>query len=1227
MGRRGKGPPRYYRREHQSRFSQPLSLAAHQVVPHDLPIWSKETDLVSLIDHNQVCVVTGNTGCGKTTQAPKMILEHWPEACVVVTQPRRLAAISAAKRVAAELRCSLGDVVGHHVHGDRAYRANTQILYVTVGLFIQELVGLRGRPLPWTHVMVDEVHERSMEIDFALVLLRKRLSENDRFKLILMSATIDSSVFSNYFSREAMQQSLSTPFDVKKDYAGPAPAIDTGALLFQVQKLYLNDIISVLTQWHLLNDSQAADVFQSSFEPSSLTAPEITPDMYRVAAMVVFAQHRHAAFIEETEGKGSFLIFLPGLYEITTMSEALYKAFDYHVRDLEVIHLHSAVPEGEHFHVLEAVQPGLRRIILSTNIAESSLTLGDVRFVLDFGYCKEISYSARTFTESLDLVWCSQAAMKQRAGRAGRVANGMAFRLIPKTFHKALKPYGSPEIRRCPLDKLILKEKQLKMDSKESILGRTIEPPDPADIRKTESFLRSMGALSPQNALTWLGAVAADMPCNLNLTRLCLFGGLFGCMSQTITMAAILSQDKTVFQSFTASAHSRKHEYQVFHVKTKWADGLDSDLICSLSAYEAWTGLFGKDGESRRGAPCHKERTWCTENLLSSTVLREVALSAQELKRRLSYAGIPGEILTSRVDMKVADRSTAIMALKLAIAGAFVGRYMVSRYSDERTRRCTETERLVTIMNVTDFVYEADIVTMTQKYSETQKVKVAIAYSRAEINFMDESPLVPMRLFLWSGGYSQRYRQGDFVVIKRTIRHNGDLTGVQEVDDRTREYYLQQVTRQDWRRPKTFSLDQELYKDETHQVEVLCLQKPEHTHRLDFSDLKTYLDVTVEEDSLNAVHIELDARKERDHLLVACQYVVRGQPCGRTFAIHTTHFEPFPLLPQLLALVFENRVKLVKDDQRIRYGGVEFEDSGQISDINYEFRRRDVEDINRIRALLREGLCSADALAAACRSNLLPLLLALLNRPRLKVVKGGMKWINPGIEMMEDDPVPQKSDRYLGEILPLNVKEDTRQWASDWETIRQAEIEGMVQAKERILSDLDRRARLILTIEAELICAQCKVSIGFAKSVREVMEGVFEFAPLYCSVEPVALEKHPLGDVPYPTPPLHWMTCRNGHLLGWEDASQRLFMRLDKQVAVLMPTLTELELSPGLFQGDNLNKQLNLYLAQRKQLQIDLTCQVCEAELSNENDFISHVYKDKLHKTQVDRIKTEFLSI
>ena len=1152
-----------------------------------------------------------------------MILEHWPEATIVVTQPRRLAAISAARRVAAELDCPLGDVVGHHVHGERAYRASTKILYVTVGLFIQELVGLRGRALPWTHVIVDEVHERSMEIDFALVLLRRRLGA----KLILMSATIDSKVFSNYFSKEAMQQSASVSFDCNLDYLAPAPTIDTGAVLFKVQKLYLDDVMSVLGQCRLLTESLGDGGLPGLFEVGMV--PDISPDLYKAAALVVVAQHRSAAFVEETEGKGSFLIFLPGLYEINTMGEAINKAFDYHTSDLEVIHLHSAVPESEHLHVLEAVSPGIRRVILSTNIAESSLTLGDVRFVVDLGYSKEVKYSARTFTESLDLVWCSKAAMKQRAGRAGRVANGIVFRLIPKAFHKGLSQYGSPEIRRCPLDKLILKERQLQLDSQESILSKTIEPPDSADIKKTEDFLRSVGAISPQNGLTWLGSVSADMPCNLNLSRLCLFGGLLGCMGQTITMAAILSQDKSIFQSFTASAHSRKREYQVFQAKMKWADGLDSDLLCSLNVYETWTSLFSRDSESaaalRRTSPTQKERAWCSENLLSATVLREVALSVQELRRRLSYFGISSELLHSRVDLKAADRNTAIMSLKLAIAGAFVSRYMVSRYADERVRRGTETERLVTIMNLSDFVNEADITAMTQKYCETSNVKVTLGYSRAEISFLDESPVPAMRLFLWSGHYSQRYRQGDFVVTKRTIRRNGDLTGTQEVDDRTREYYLQQVTRQDWKRPKTFALDPELYKDESHQVEVLCLHRPEHSHRLDFTDLKTYLDVTVEEDSLNAVQMELDSRKERDHLLVACQYIVRGQQCGRTFAVQTTHFEATPLLPQLLALVFENKVKLVKDEQRIRYGGVEFEDSGQVSDIHYEFRRRDVEDINSIRNLLRDGLSSAQALAAASRSNLLPLLLTLLTRPRLKVVKGGMKWTDSGTEMQEKGTVSCKSEHYLGAIPPLDVKEDSRQWASDWESIRQTEIEAMVKAKERILSDLERRARLIQTTEAELICAQCKSSIGFAKSVKLVSEGVFEFAPLYCSVEPVALEKKALGDAVYPNSPVHWMVCRLGHFVAWEDASQRLYMRLDGQVAVLMPTLTELELVPGLFQSDNLAKQLAQYLTARRQSKIDLTCQVCEAEMGSEKDFVAHVYKDKTHKAQVERLKTEFL--
>ena len=427
-------------------------------------------------------IVEGPTGSGKSTQIPLFLLERWPTARIVVSQPRRLAAIAIARRVAAELDSAVGEVVGYHIRGEACYSAATQLTFMTAGMLIQELAGLQGtQELPWDFVVVDEVHERSVEIDFLLVLFKHCLLETP-FKLVLMSATLNQ-VMNNYFAQEELdrlREEVATNRDPLEDdgwnqfewetgdtiqsagkFTGrretAIKTIAAGGRLFDVSVVYLESILQMIYS----NNVKPAACFNRALEAvfSELRPPsEVPGSLFEVAAALIGLVH--SGQVVEEAVPGSFLVFLPGILEINQMKRVLCSHLE--ASQFEICLLHSAIPEEHHHAVLTPPPPGLRRVILSTNIAESSITLVDIRYVIDFGYSRESRYNPTTRSQSLDLVWAAKSLMTQRTGRAGRVANGICYRLLPSSFFAdSLPEFAVAEMLRSPIDKLLLKLQQL----------------------------------------------------------------------------------------------------------------------------------------------------------------------------------------------------------------------------------------------------------------------------------------------------------------------------------------------------------------------------------------------------------------------------------------------------------------------------------------------------------------------------------------------------------------------------------------------------------------------------------------------------------------------------------------------------------------------------------------------------------------------------------------------
>ncbi|XP_076315104.1 ATP-dependent RNA helicase TDRD9-like [Tachypleus tridentatus] len=523
----------------------------------ELVITPYRDKLVELIDIHQVVIIQGNTGCGKTTQVPQYILDHCAEKgrhCnIVVTQPRKIAATSIARRVCQERNWKLGSICGYQVSMDSQTSDDTRLCYVTTGVLLQKLIHSRNMNM-YTHVIIDEVHERDQDTDFALLVVRKFLRTTSKaVKVILMSATFDTDMFASYFSILVCGK------------LEPAPVFTVPGKLKAVTEFYLDELRTLGTVPKL--------------DPSNPLIPE---ESYHIVFQLIRAFDRIEAQEQQAvqDGglpfrRGAVLIFLPGYFEIGEMEEKLRE--EMHARKWWILPLHSSVTVDEQTQVFRPPQKGYRKIILSTNIAESSITVPDIKYVIDFCLTKTLYCDRDTNYSCLMLDWASKASCRQRSGRAGRVLEGRVYRMVPY----------SPEMKRCPLEQVVLMAKKLGMEEPKAVLALALEPPNLEDIERAILVLKEVNALStvsegrisPHDGdLTFIGSVMALLPLDVRLSRLIMLGHVFGCLRECIIIAASLH-----LKSFFSKPFGKLLE--AYKSRLAWADGSFSDCLAFLKAY------------------------------------------------------------------------------------------------------------------------------------------------------------------------------------------------------------------------------------------------------------------------------------------------------------------------------------------------------------------------------------------------------------------------------------------------------------------------------------------------------------------------------------------------------------------------------------------------------------------------------------------------------------------
>ncbi|KAL1512681.1 hypothetical protein ABEB36_002237 [Hypothenemus hampei] len=643
-------------------------------IKRELPIDSFKSQILSRIEFNQVVVIEGPTGCGKTTQVPQMVMDSLRQKnkyCnIVVTQPRKIATINVTKRVCEERGWTIGTVCGYQIGLEKLTSRDEMITFMTTGVLLQKLISAKSLK-QFTHIIIDEVHERNQDLDFLLLLVRKYLFTNSpNVKVILMSATINASEFAYYFRKRIANQAI------------PAPIIKVGkSSPYSSTIFYLDQICAMSFSGPVHCD---------------ISKPEISKDLWKIFLVLVRAFDKLPSDVddEESVNSGSILVFLPGINEIEEANNLLLKDATNSEKPppklkWDIIPLHSSLPNDEQALAFKKVRPGYRKVILSTNIAESSITVPDTCFVIDFCLTKVMTVDSMTKYMSLKLEWASHVNCEQRAGRVGRTCDGRVYRLVPKSFYiDEMEKVNAPEILRAPLEHVVLHTKRLDLnDTPAQILALAMTPPDIKHIESTIWKLKEIGALlktcrgqfvNSDGDITYLGQVMATLPIDVRLSKMIVLGNLYSCLEETLIIAAGAS----IQNIFSVPFQKRLDAYKKIML---WSDGSSSDLIALLNLYFVWQARKRDNAFANQ----KEELAWCQRNLVSLKGLREWQLLVNEIRLRLNYLDLKETVGPGKVYLTETEKPTV---LKIVMAGAFYPNYFIkpSNYNQTAEREAVK---------------------------------------------------------------------------------------------------------------------------------------------------------------------------------------------------------------------------------------------------------------------------------------------------------------------------------------------------------------------------------------------------------------------------------------------------------------------------------------------------------------------------------------------------------
>jgi ATP-dependent helicase HrpA len=532
--------------------------------PASLPIADRRDDLLAAIRDHQVVIVAGETGSGKSTQLPKLCLElgRGVDGLIGHTQPRRLAARTVAARIAEELGSEIGGLVGYTVRFNDQVGEDTLVKLMTDGILLAELQ--RDRNLSrYDTIIVDEAHERSLNIDFILGYLTQLLPRRPDLKVIVTSATIDTDRFAKHFD---------------------APVIEVSGRTYPVELRY-----------RPLGDDEAGYASGDQVDGIRAAVDELA-----------------------REGPGDVLVFLSGEREIRDAAAALEEA---RLPNTDVLPLYARLSAAEQHRAFQSHRG--RRIVLATNVAETSITVPGVRYVVDVGTARISRFSRRTKVQRLPIEPVSRASADQRAGRCGRVAPGICIRLYGEDDYEARPEFTEPEILRTNLASVILQMAALRLGDVESF--PFVDPPDARAIRDAVALLVELGAMTPDRGLTKLGRRLARLPIDPRFARMVVEADRESCVREVLVLAAALS-----IQDVRERPTGQEEEAAALH--RRFADP-DSDFTAVLNL---WAHLE----EERKARGSSQFRKMCKAEFLNHVRVREWQDLVRQLRQVTNDMGI-----------------------------------------------------------------------------------------------------------------------------------------------------------------------------------------------------------------------------------------------------------------------------------------------------------------------------------------------------------------------------------------------------------------------------------------------------------------------------------------------------------------------------------------------------------------------------------------------------------
>ena len=520
----------------------------------NLPIFAYKEEIIQAVREYQILIMIGETGSGKTTQLPQYLLESGIVASgkkIGCTQPRRVAAMSVARRVSEEMDVQLGKEVGYSIRFEDCTSERTVIKYMTDGILLREFM-LEPDLSSYSCIIIDEAHERTVHTDVLFGLIKDIARYRTDLKVIISSATLEAEKFSSFFD--------------------DAPIFRVPGRRFPVDIYYTKE-------------------------------PE--PDYMTAIVSTVFQIHL-------TQEAGDILVFLSGQEEIETLQERItLLAGTRKMPELLILPIYSALPADMQAEIFQPTPEGSRKVVLATNIAETSITIDGISFVIDPGFVKQKNFNPKTGMESLTPQPCSRASADQRAGRAGRVGPGKCFRLYTKwSFENELPASTAPEILRTNLANVVLSLKSIGVD--DLVHFDFMDPPSSTSLMQALNLLYAMGAFDSDGNLSPIGKKMAEFPLDPMISKMIIASEQFGCTQECLSIAAMLQIQNSIFYAPRAKRQEAEKARKAF-----W--NLSGDHLTMLNVWNQWVTA----GYSSQ---------WCFENFIQVRSMRR----AKEVREQLS---------------------------------------------------------------------------------------------------------------------------------------------------------------------------------------------------------------------------------------------------------------------------------------------------------------------------------------------------------------------------------------------------------------------------------------------------------------------------------------------------------------------------------------------------------------------------------------------------------------